>query len=385
MTPASRTVSRGRLVWVVGFVATAVLGFEIALMRVLLVASYHHFAFLVITVVLLGFGASGTALFLVRSWVLRRGESILFAVAIMAAVSIPLCSLIAQYIPIEAKLLPATLWRQIGCWLVYWTILTIPFFLGATALGLGLMMARETIAGVYASNLIGSAAGALLAPGVMVLVAPAWLPVVMGAVALIGAAGAPPKLRPNRWGVLVASVVVVGIATALDPPHIRVDQFKDLAYLARLKAQGAAEQIGETYGPRGIVTAYRSDLFHDLPFLGLGANPPEITALVIDGHRAGSLLDVAGANEAGVVDHTLMAFPYVLVPAQPRVLLLGETDGVNVWLAIRRNATTIDVVQPDNNLFTLLRGPLHTFGGNVLDLPGVRSTPQEPTKSEQIR
>ena len=68
----------GRLTWVVACVSAGLLGFEISLMRVLLVASWHHFAFLVIGVALLGFGASGTVLCICREWLLKRGEAALF-------------------------------------------------------------------------------------------------------------------------------------------------------------------------------------------------------------------------------------------------------------------------------------------------------------------
>ena len=54
------------LLWPVFALSCGILGFEIALMRVLLYASWHHFAFLVISVVLLGFGASGTVLCFLR-------------------------------------------------------------------------------------------------------------------------------------------------------------------------------------------------------------------------------------------------------------------------------------------------------------------------------
>ena len=47
------------LAWVVFFVSAGLLGFELSLMRVLLVASWHHFAFVVVSLALVGFGASG--------------------------------------------------------------------------------------------------------------------------------------------------------------------------------------------------------------------------------------------------------------------------------------------------------------------------------------
>ncbi len=103
--------------------------------------------------------------------------------------------------------------------------------------------------------------------------------------------------------------------------------------------------------------------------------------ILTDGHLAGSVLDITDASDAAVMDRTLMAFAYDLVvpgPDGPVVALLGETGGTNIWLAVRRHADSIDVVQPDVNVIRMLRGPMRDMGGTVLDLPGVRVTIADP-------
>ncbi|MCH8152955.1 MAG: hypothetical protein IH830_11360 [Planctomycetes bacterium] len=367
-----------RLIWVVWFISAAVLGFEISLMRMLLVASWHHFAFLVISVVLLGFGASGTALFLLRSWVVPRGETVLFVLALATAGAVPICSAIAQHVPIEARFLPALLWQQVGYWMLYWAVLTIPFFLGAAAIGLSLMLAGERVGTVYGANLIGSAAGALLAPVLMSIVPAAWLPLAMGGLALLGAAGVRPASATKRMVAITTCAALVVGCVWLDPPHVRVDPYKDQAYMQRLMDQGSVQRIGRAIGPRAVVEAYRGDVLHDLPFLGVGALPPPMSVILADGHKVGSVLDVDRAARAEVMDQTLTAIPYALVAREPRVALLGETGGTNIWLAARHRASSIHVVQPDENLVDLLRGPLQEYGGTVWDLPGVRSHVAEP-------
>lgn len=381
--------SPARLLWVVACISAAVLGFEISLMRLLLVASWHHFAFLVISIALLGFGASGTALCLARAWLLPRGRAGLFALSLAAAVLMPVCFGLSQHVPIEARFVPVLFWRQVGCWVLYWAVLAIPFFCGAGAIGLALMVAGDRVAGVYAGNLIGSAGGAVLATVMMYLLPPAWLALVMGGLGVVGAAGLVTEFRGGGVITLAAGVGAVFAYLWVDPPRVRVDPYKYLAYLHRLERQGAAERVAVTYSPRAVVEAYRSDLFHDVPFLTGGpstggtsvkggAVPPPIVALVADGHRAGSVMDINHVDQAGIVEHTLMAFAYTLAVPQPRVLLLGEAGGGNVWLAARHGAAGIDLVQPDDKVLALLRGPLRDVGGTVLDLPGVRATTAEP-------
>jgi len=420
--PASARPGTGG--WLVAWVSAAVLGFEISLLRMLLVASWHHFAFLVISVVLLGFGASGTALTLLRRRVLPRSGGVLFLLAWATAVSMPLCAAVAQQVPVEARLLPALLWRQLGYWLVYWAVLAVPFLLGAAVVCLALMAARERVGGVYAWNLLGSAAGAAGASVLMHRLPPEWLAPAMGAVAMVGVLGAPlargrkgdavsgdsgecdkgghplGDAAPSRsrfcWGVetaltrralagwtarvgwAIGGVALVAVWLWWDPPGIRLDPYKYGAFVRRLERQGDAERVAVAYGPRATVEAYRSDLFHDLPFLSGGPVPPPVLNLVSDGHRAGSVLRVDDPSEAAAVDHTLMAVAYELGAPGPRVLLLGETGGANVWLGIRRGAVRIDVVQPDANVPALLRGVLRGDGGGVLDRAGVAAHVAEP-------
>jgi spermidine synthase len=361
-----------RLILAVVLVSAAVLGFEISLMRLLLVASWHHFAFLVISVALLGFGASGTALLLGRSWALGRGKHLLFWLILGAAAAMPLSAAVAQHIPIEARIAPAVVWRQVAWWILYWGVLTVPFFLGAAAVGLALMLAPGRTGAVYGANLLGSAAGALLAPVAMSGLPPELLPVIMGLVAFVGAAG----LR-LRWA-LLAWLVVVGGWLWIDRPHVRVDPFKYMAGIDRLLDQGSVYRNGLRYGPRATVGAYSGEALHDLPFLSVGRVPPPISVLLADGHLAGSVLNVTSPQAAEVVDGTLMAFPYVFAGDRPRVALLGETGGANVWLAVRRGAPGVHFVQPDANLVSLLRTSLKGIGGEVLDLPQVRLHVAEP-------
>ena len=363
--------------WPVFALSCGIMGFEIALMRVLLYASWHHFAFLVISVALLGFGASGTVLCFLRAWLLEKGAGALFTLVVATAAAIPICLQLVQHIPIEARFVPAQLTTQIVYWVLYWSVLSLPFLLGATGLGLALMLAGPRVPTIYAANLAGSALGAGLATALMYVTPPAWLGVWMGAVVLTGVLGG--VRHRTRLLSCVAVVIGVGIWLAADPPRIRLDPYKYLAYVHRLESDGNAKRIATIRGPRAVVEVFTGPVFHDLPFLSVGESPPPIASIVLDGHAGGSLLRVTSEDGARVVDRTLMSVPYAFVTKEPRVLLLGETGGANIWLAVRNRAASIQVVQPNRELVGLLKGPLHRGGGLVFERPGVaidHSTPR---------
>jgi len=374
---ATSALSTQQLAWAVFFVATGLLGYEISLMRMLLVASWSHFAFLVISMALLGFGTSGTVLCLFRHRLLPHCRAVMLGLVLASAVLIPVCASLAQHVPIETRFVPSLLGRQISSWLVFWVVLGMPFLTGAAAIGFALMVAREHIALVYASNLMGSGLGCILATVAMTFFLPEWLPTLMGIVTLLAVIGMGFKARTTHLSVL-SFVVIVGGQAWFAPPRLRIDPYKYLAYVQRLVNQHAAEQVATAVSPRSTIGVYRSDLFHDMPFLGAATTPPPMLNLVIDGHLAGSLLQANDAEEARILDETLMAFPYTQLSSKPRVLLLGEKDGINIWLALRHQATHIAVVQPDRKLIDLLRGRLHDEGGAVFGLDTVSIAPTEP-------
>ena len=378
MTTAGTSPGSTRLAWAAFFTSAGLLAFELALMRVLLVASWHHFAFLVISVVLLGFGASGTALLLLRGKLVAMGERALFVLMIVGGSAMPLVCGMTQHVATEARLLPALMWRQIGAWILYWALLGVPFIVGAAALGLALMLARQGVARVYAANLIGSAVGSVLITVAMSFVAPEWLALLSGGLLGAGALGLRPWSGTARFAAMVTSAAAITAYLLVDPPHIRLDPYKYGAYAQRLADQGSAKRLAIAYSPRAVVEAYGGEMFHDLPFLSGSTPPPQMTVLLSDGHWVGSVLNVSESGQAAAMENTVTAFPYAVVSRRPNVLLLGEAGGANVWLAARYEAAQITVVQPDAHVTAVLRGPLREQGGLVMDLPYVRAVAAEP-------
>ena len=65
---------RNRILVALGFLSAAIIAFQLTLMQVLSIAQWYHFAYMVISVALLGFGAAGTLLSISKDWFLQRIE-----------------------------------------------------------------------------------------------------------------------------------------------------------------------------------------------------------------------------------------------------------------------------------------------------------------------
>jgi len=128
-------------------VSAAIIGLELALMRCLSVATWHHFAYLVLSTALLGFGASGTLLCFVGRFLKRRFGLWSIALTLSFALSVPLCFRGAQALPLDPQYLLFSS-RQIFVLILYHLLLFVPFLLGATVIGLALVHFRERVHGI---------------------------------------------------------------------------------------------------------------------------------------------------------------------------------------------------------------------------------------------
>ncbi len=135
----------------------ASLAYEMALIRIFSISLWYHFAFMVISIAMLGMGASGTVLSLFTSLKdLRR----IPRYGLMLAISIPVSYILANAVSFD----PARLsWdrTQLLAMSLYYIILCVPFFFfGLIVCTAYSTMPREARA-TYAADLTGAGAGAL--------------------------------------------------------------------------------------------------------------------------------------------------------------------------------------------------------------------------------
>jgi hypothetical protein len=223
----------------VAALAAASLLLESTLTRLLAVAQFYHFAFLVVSLALLGFGASGTILVLTpRLRAARVGRLVAWA-GIGFGASVAAAYAAVNFLPFDSYSLA---WdrRQILYFLLYYLALTLPFLCAGIGIGAALAGTRGRSHLTYAANLLGSAAGVLVAPAVL------WLSGVPGAVlisALIGLAPAVLDRRSRRMRPLAGLLLLAGLAgfcalAVLNlgdraPLAMRISPYKGLSHALR--------------------------------------------------------------------------------------------------------------------------------------------------------
>ena len=155
---------QNRLVLAVALLSGAIVTYEIQLMHFFTIVQWHHFAYMVISIALLGFGASGTLLSIYRNWMLKRIDILLPVLMISCGV---LMTLVVRASRHEFFLFDSytlfvdrsQLSRLLGTYFLFF----LPFFAGALAIGMIFISKVSNIGTFYFSDLLGSGLGAILA------------------------------------------------------------------------------------------------------------------------------------------------------------------------------------------------------------------------------
>ncbi|MEW6520359.1 MAG: spermidine synthase-like protein [Thermodesulfobacteriota bacterium] len=340
-----------------GLLSCGLIAYELALMQLLSLIQWYHFAYLVISVALLGFGASGSLLALWRQSLLPRMETILPLAMAGCAVLMVSSLLATQTLARDFDLYqlfvdPA----QFGLLLFFQLLFFLPFLLGALPIGLAFVQATERVGSLYCANLLGSGLGGLVALGLMFYVAPGRL----AAVCALFPLAASLLLFPGKRGparALVLSALAAGLlilAVLLKPVPVVLSQYKDLSHALY---PAGARLVGRQPSPRGLVQAVASPVLRYAPGLSLtyrGEIPPA-EALFSNGDFFGAVRTRDREAVTALFDHSLLALPYA-VADRKRVLVLHAATGDEVLHALARGAAEVTAVEPHRQAVGLFQG-----------------------------
>ena len=364
------------LLLAISVLAAAVVAYEILLTRLFSIILWHHFAYMIISVALLGFGASGTFLAFARTWASARFTPVFAAFAVLFGASAPAAFALAQrtpFNPLELAWDP----RQAAYLLEIYLLLAVPFFCAAVCIGLSYTRFHDRIGVIYRADLAGAGLGAMaIVPVLFALTAERAL-VFLGAAGFIAAALV--CLEHRRGLTAVMALIAAGLVAPLLWPEVavtlRLSPYKELSQALRLPG---AEIVARRSSPLGALTVVRQATipFRHAPGLSLHADaavPPQL-GLFTDGGSMTAITRYRGERETlAYLDYQTAALPYHLLE-RPRVLVLGSGGGADLLLARYHEAQAIDAVELNPQVVALLRRDFADFAGHVYDAPGVRVT-----------
>lgn len=358
----------------IAVISAAMLAYEVLLIRLFAIVQWHYFAYMAISIALLGFGASGTFVFLAQGWLRPRFTATFVVNAAAFGITGMAGFILAQQLPFNAL---EVAWepRQLLYLLVHYVLFAVPFFAGANCIGLAFAHFGKQIGRIYAFNLGGSAFGALGLIGLLQLATPEEALRQIAGLGF-GAAGLA-SLSAGRRRLIPAALIAAAILVPLVIPStwtaLRISPYKGLSMAL---AVPGARVLGESSSPLGLLTVVDSPQvpFHHAPGLSLNASagPPPQLGVFTDGDAITAITAFTGdLAPLAYLDFTTSALPYHLLEA-PDVLILGAGGGVDVLQALRHRAAAIDAVELNSHMVRLVAESHRAFAGNLYTRPDVR-------------
>jgi len=353
-------------------ISMSVLAYEVALMRIFSITQWHHLAYMVISVALLGFGASGTFLSLFQKSVRKHADSFFIVFSLLFPLSLMVCLKASQSIPFNLFMLIRD-WHQFLYLLLYYLTFFIPFFLGATCIGITFLKFDRHIPLFYGANLLGSGAGALAVIALLSFLKPTSAVRAVAIVSLTAPVVAGTSFRRKKLAGAAVLSTVVGIVIALFPLQTAISQYKTLSII---RGSVGTEILRTEWSPLSRIDVVESPAIKFDPAPGLsfafqGEIPP-VRGIVIDADSVTVMTDFGESlRNTQYLDYTSQALPYHLV-VNPKVAILGAGGGSGVLLALLHEAKDISAVELDPKIIRLVREDYREFSGGIYSLPQVK-------------
>ena len=345
---------------------------------------------------------------LLQKRLMRYFQGAFTCCGIIYACSTILCFQLSQRVPFNPFMI---LWdkQQYLYLLLNYLILFIPFFFGASCIGLGLMKFKEHINHLYFVDLVGAGVGALGVVLTMYFVAPANNLLVVSGLGFLSVFAANLKLKamslranggeapprgqsnpeatskqqkvgvnreqpPKPWRANIVAVLVPFFIAILALSFIgyfinrgiklHISQYKGLSGVLNFPDA----HIEETkFSPLGLLQIVRSKSIRYAPGLSLtyeGTLPPQL-ALFNDSDSMSAITQIGETpSQLDYIDYASSSLPYYLVKS-PKVLILGAGGGADVLAALYYDASAIDAVELNPQVVELVEDKYGEYSGHI--------------------
>lgn len=354
--------------------SSGALAYEILLMRLFSIIQWHHFAYMIISLALLGYGMSGTFISLAQQYISPKFNFFYIILIILFAISSPVAFLIAQEIPFNAEEVLFNA-KQIYYLLTIFLVLAIPFFFAASGICLALRYYTDHVSSIYGYNLLGAGFGSIGIIALLYFFLPQTILFFICVIILLAAIIAvwELKLKGRRIMSVVLVLLAIVIVTAFSPVELRLSPYKGLEQSMRIRG---TRVIGESSSPLGLLTVLESTEipFRHVPGLSLNNHqePLEQLGIFIDGDNMTVLTKKAKQRgQLAYLDQISSALPYHL--SRPdRVLILGSGGGSDVLLAQYHGIPHIHAVEMNPQIPAFIHNRYAEYAGRVFDNTATR-------------
>jgi hypothetical protein len=345
-------------------VSAATLTYEIGLTRLFSLAQGYHFAFMVISIALMGIGAGGAAL-MVFGWNGQRDASkALATLSALLSIAVVISYLGANHIlfdPVKASWSKSEFFKIFAQYL----ILSLPFIITGMIISLALRSGRDRVHRIYASDLAGAAAGCVLI--LLILAGSGGEGAVTGAAALSLAASfifsAPTR---SREAAAPGTALVLLVLVLLDPGEllrVNISPYRDLSAARNFPGARVVETLHSAFGRMDIID---SPAVRAAPGISLSYQSPLPPQLGFTINGGGLSTVTSREGDLSFLTHLPSALAYRL-RENGDVFVVDPGGGMELLSALENGAS--DVMGAESNAVVIegMRGRLSVFSGGLYD------------------
>ena len=302
-----------RTYFAIFLVSCSALIFEVSLTRFFSIYLSHHFAFMVISIAMLGIGSAGTAL---SVFARLRNKSNITVYAALAGIAIIFGYIASNNVSFD----PAKLsWdgTQILYIALYCFVLSIPFFFTGILIATAFSTQSEKSEFIYSADLIGAGIGSLSVLGLLNIAAPEYA--ILTASLLCFIASFVTDGKNMKW--FVSFLIIVNVLLLIIHPdfiNIKLSPYKNLSL--SLKYPGA-KHLMTYYNSFSRIDSLKSPAVRFAPGLSLTyLDPlPEQIGLSVDGSEMNAVTKAEDKNSLRFLKFLPSALAYEILTSQKNI------------------------------------------------------------------
>jgi hypothetical protein len=351
-------------------VSGAVLVLEVALTRLFSIYLSYHFAFMVISIAMLGIGSAGTVLSL---YPFSKGGMGGFSgiyprlslYAMFAGVSILLGYIVSNHTPFDPVKLS---WDRMQVLYValYCFILSVPFFFSGMLIATAFSVLSEKSERIDGSDLLGAGTGSLVVLGILHFAGPEY-GVLTASLLCFTATFVAGGRTLKTMAVSLTAAIIMFCVVYPESIQVRLSPYKNLSL--SLKYPGA-QHLKTYYNAFSRIDTLKSPAVRFAPGLSLTyLKPlPEQIGLSIDGGEMNAVTFTGDKEAVRFLQFLPSAFAYeIKSPAQGeiKVLVLEPKGGLQVLMAEHYHAQQVHKIESNPLLVQVIREDFREFSGNI--------------------
>lgn len=357
-----------RVYAVIFLVSSSALIFDVSLTRLFSIYLSYHFAFMVISIAMLGIGSAGTILAFFSPEKLSensiaRSENRLALYALLAGISMILSYILSNRIPFDPVKLS---WErsQILYVALYCIALSIPFLFSGALIVTAFSFFSKMPERIYCSDLLGAGTGSLAVILLLNTAAPEYAILSASTICFTGA------LIAGGRRIKSASLVFILFNLLLFILHpefidVRISEYKALPQAMK---HPQAEHLKTYYSSLARIDTLKGPAVRFAPGLSFKyLEPlPKQTGIAVDGGEITAVTESDNAEKLTFLEYLPSALAYE-IGKKDNVLILEPKGGMQALMAEHYKAGNIFKIESNPMLVKVVRDDLREFSGGIFN------------------